>query len=931
MATVMAKTSGHTSSRPLPHPARHSPGGSEKEVADGVRGDDARRDEVRRDVEAFVGDLLAGARLPRQLRQEARDDFVDHLRSEIEAQRRLGWAPGMAFRRAVERFGSPRQIRRQLEIVADRRLRTWPALPSPRHKGDPLVISLWTDLRFAARLLLRSPGFAIVALLTVALGVGANTAIFTVIDKVLLRPLPYPEPERLVRVWPEKVFSEAMLQEVGEQSRSFAGLTAALPMSFTLIGEGAAETVDGNVVPSNYFSVLGVPPVLGRSFVDEDQQAGSETVALLSHGLWQRRFGGDPAVLGRSIRLGGIGYAERRIIGVLPADFRPFLGAPEVWVPMAVDPESPAFQRAYGWRALARLAPGATAERAAAEMRTLVPAFTERHPTQFRPRRVSPIDVVPLQESMVGGVRGVLLLLLGCVGLVLLIACSNVANLLLARGAARQPEIALRLALGASRNAILRQMLIESGLLSLLGGLLGLAASGACLHLMRGAIAAHLPRAVDAHLDWRLLAFTLGVSLVAGLLFGTLPALRAAYTPPRTTLAEGGKALVGGRKRPVRELLVAAEVALALVLVVAAGLLLKSVWRLQQVDAGFDPAHIVVLQLELPEGRYSESEHRAAFLRSVFERIEGLPGVEAAGAISRVPMTGGNAGIPYLAEGQPLPAGTPSLVGNVRIVTPGYFDAFGIRLLQGRMLSASDHADAESVVLINEAMAERHWPDGDATGKRILTTDGEPLATVAGVVADIRQHELGVAPRPEFYLYADQLDWQLSYLVARVGGDPGRFKATFREEVPIVRVHTMRELISASLGDPRFFTGLFSAFAGLALALGIIGVYGVMSYVMSQRARELGVRVALGASRRQVLAFAMRRAMQPIAIGVVAGAALAVVLTRWLRSFLFEVTAHDPAVFATVAATLAGAGAAASFLPALRATARDPVEVLRCE
>lgn len=799
------------------------------------------------------------------------------------------------------------------------------------------MTSFLNDLRFATRLLLRSPGFAIVALLTIALGVGANSAIFTVVNEVLLKPLPYPEPERLVRVWPEKVFSEAMLQETAEQTRSFSGLTAALSRTFTLIGDEDAETVDGNIVASNHFSVLGVAPQLGRSFVDTDQQIGNENVALLSHALWQRRFGGDPEVLDRTIRLGGSGHAERRVIGVLPAHFRPFLGAPDVWVPMAIDPESPAFEDAYGWRALGRLADGITAERASAEMRTLVPAFTERHPTQFRPRRISPIDVVPLQEAIVSKVRQVLLLLLGCVGLVLLIACSNVANLLLARGTARQPEIALRMALGASRTNILRQMLIESALLSLSGGLLGLVASAICLQFLKGVITTHLPRAIEAQLDGRLLAFTLGVSLGAGLLFGILPALRSAYTAPSASLVEGGRALAGGRKRLVRELLVAAEVALALVLVVAASLLLKSVWRLQQVDAGFDPEPIAVLQLELPEGRYSESSHRAAFFRDMFERLEGLPGVEAAGAISRVPMTSGNSGIPYSVEGQPLPPDTPSLVGNVRIITPGYFETFGIRLLQGRMLAASDDPEAEAVVLINQAMADRHWPNGDAVGQQFQTGGGDAI-TVAGVVADIRQHGLGVQPQPEFYIHADQADWQLSYLVVRVAGDPAPFPAYLRQavraidnEIPVVRTLTMPDLIRASLGDPRFFTGLFTAFASLALVLGIIGVYGVMSYAMSQRSREMGVRVALGATRDQVLSFAMGRAMQPIGIGIVVGTGLALAATRWLQSFLFEVEAQDPAIFVAVAIALACAGATASFLPALRATALDPVEVLRSE
>lgn len=799
--------------------------------------------------------------------------------------------------------------------------------------------SFLADARYAARSLLGSPGLSLIVIVTIALGIGANTAVFTVVNGVLLSDLPYPDPEELVRIWPEKVLSETMLTDLRERMTSFRAISVYRPDTLTLLQETNADVVNVLVVSANHFGVLGVPPALGRDFRDEDQWAGREDVVLLSHAAWQSRFAGSDAVIGQSIRLGGRGHASRTVIGVMPRGYQPIAGSPEAWIPVSLDPDSSAFAGAYGLRALARLLPEATAEQARGEVAALVPEFTELHPTQFRAARHSPTDVVRLDETIVRGVRPALLTLLGAVGFVLLIACSNVANLLLARGVSRRRESAIRVALGARTARIVRQQLTESGILALLGAVAGGGLGSALVSVLMGQIPQYVPRAETISLDPRVLGFTLLAAVVSALLFGAAPAANAARVDMRAELVGGGdRSATGGRHRyRINNTLVVAEVALAVALVAGSGLLLRSLLRLGAVDAGFEPDRVLAIAVNLPAGPYDEASARRQYFEAAFARLALIPGVEAVGAINLLPLSGGNTGFPYTVEGQPLPADTPSLVGNVRAVTPGHFEAFGIALQRGRMLQATDTADADPVGLINESMARRHWhwPAEDPTGARFLDGAGNPIFTVVGVVSDIRQQSLAADPSPEFYVHADLFGWQVRQIVVRTTGPARPLLGPVADAVravdaavPLVARVTMDDVMTSSLGEPRFFTGLFSAFGVLGMALAIIGVYGVTSYTMRQRTREFAIRMALGADSGQVLRLSLKRAMMPVLIGVGLGTVLGISVTRLLAGFLYGIPPNDPLTFGVVAAALVTASAVAGLLPARRASRVDATVAL---
>ena len=801
--------------------------------------------------------------------------------------------------------------------------------------------SLLKDVRYGLRGLIKAPGFAFVAVVTIALGVGANAAVFSVVNSALLRPLPYPAPEELVRVWPIKRFNELMLSDLQDRVTGFSGVTSYQNVELTLTGPDDPKIVSALIVTATHFEVVGVAPALGRGFVENEQWIGNEAVVVVSHDLWQHSLGADPGIVGRNIDLGGAGYGTLRVIGVMPPGYRPLSAGADAWLPLAMDPDSPAFRAFYGNWVVARLGAGVSVQQASAEVRRLVPDFADEYPIQFRPDRHSPIDVVPLLDTIVADVRTKLLLVFGAVGLLLLTACSNVANLLLARSGARGHEIGIRVALGANRGRVVRQLLTESCLLSLVGGIVGLGLGRAMLGVLAHRIPSYIPRTEQLELDLEVFAFTLAASLLAGLAFGTVPALGATRADPRQSLIGGTRGSTLGRRRQLlNNSLVAVQIALAMVLVIGASLLLTSLYRVSRVDAGFDVERLVAVQVELPERSYGESDLRGAYFESLMEAIRATPAVDVVGSISRLPLTDGNLGVPYEPMGEELPAGTPSLVANARFVSADYFRALGVDLDEGRVFDRGDGESAALVVIVNESFAQRHW-GGNPVGRQITTQRGTPFEvtlTIVGVVGDVRQHTLGQSSQPELYFAAAQWGWPLRYVVVRYERPSPTAVADVRAavravdpDVPIAGIWPMSEVVGASLGDPRFYTELFSVFAGLALILGTVGTYGVVSYMAGQRTREIGLRLALGATPEGVLRYVITKGITPVLVGIAGGALLALAVTRLMTGLLYEVSAIDPAVFALVAAVLLMTGLAAGYLPARRAARVDPVEALMAE
>jgi putative ABC transport system permease protein len=794
-----------------------------------------------------------------------------------------------------------------------------------------LLGGLSLDVRYVLRGLRRSPALFGIALLTIALGVGANTAMFSIVRGVLLRPLPYAESERLTALWPEKRWSITMLEDVRERITSFDGIAASTGANYTLMsGDAPPEALIVAIVTPGYFDVLGVRAWAGRTFMEGDEVAADGYVVMLGYDFWQARFGGDPDVIGRTIDLGGGGTQSRTVVGILPPEFTPPMGSPQVWAPVITQSGMPGYYGSYGMRVLGRLRPGVTAAQASAELRTLVPELTPLHPTQFRDIRYSPVDVVPLLDTIVRDVRPKLLILMGVVGFILLIAASNVANLLLARAAGRQRDVGLQMALGSSRRRVARQVLMESTLLGVLGGLAGAASALLALPLIRRYVAEQLPRDSAIVVDPAVLLFALGLSLLAGLIFGAIPALRAMQQEPAALLRESSRGSSQGRRGGrANDALVVAEVALSLVLLAGAGLMLKSLSQLTAVDIGFDAADVTTMQISVPAGSYPDPEARGVLWNALLERAQAVPGVTAAGAISDLPLGGSSSGVPYTVEGQPVPEGASFQVVSERAVTPGYFDVMRIPLVRGSMLDGQ----VPEQLLVNETFAAQHWPGEDPVGRRVLETTGEEFGVIVGVVGDIRQMDVSERPAAEIYYHAAAGGWGNSFMTVRGAGvAPQTIVSALREVEPLLtvqRLRTMPEVVRANLGDAHFFARLFVGFAALALVLAMIGVYGVMSYGISQRMREIGVRIALGATAPIVLRGVLTRALLPVAIGIAVGTVIALISMRIMSSLLYEVSTGDPWVLAGVALLMGVVGAAGAIIPATRALRVDPLTVLR--
>lgn len=811
------------------------------------------------------------------------------------------------------------------------------------------MVTLWQDIQFGLRMLTRSRGLTVVAILALALGIGANTAIFSFVNAVLVRPLPYPDPDRLVWFWESQPdlehapFSAADFLDLQWQNQSFQEVTAMHRVSFNLTGPGTAERLPGMVAMPNFFSVLDVQPVLGRAFLPADGAFGAPRVVLLTYGFWQNRFVGERDITCRSMVLDSQPVS---IIGVLPASFR-YGRDVKIWVnPVNIVPE--VFSTSADWErklstnrethylnVIGRLKPGASVEQAQVDVNGIFDRFHQQYPVTTG----HTAKLIPLREQSTGSVRQTLLVLLAVVGLVLLIACANIANLLLARAVSRLREIAIRNALGASRLRIIRQLLTESMLLALSGGALGLALAWGLVRLLVAASPQEFPRLQEVNVDLSVLGFTFGVSLITGLLFGLGPALAATRQTLGGFLKEGGRGSTAGRAHNrLRGLLVIGEVALSLVLLVSAGLLIRSFMRLLEVKPGFNPDRMVTMWLNFTSERYASKGRSTQFLDQLLPHVAALPGVEGVAVSNDLPLGGDDTTTGVgTAEGRaPFERGHQPLIG-VHAVNPGYFRSMGIPLRRGRELSTSDTASSTSVVVINQKLADLLWPGQDPLGKHFnILSDKQ--SEVVGVVGNVLHNGLAEPPSGESYLAFSQNPWAYVSLAIRTHGDPTSVYSAVRSlvseidpELPVHDMRPMASVIGETLATQRLTLWLVGGFASLALVLAFVGIYGVMSYSVTERIHEIGVRVALGAQRRDVLRLVVGQGMRLACAGLAIGAVAALLATRAMTGLLFEVRPGDPPTYGVIAALLSLAAFAACYFPARRATAVDPLIALRYE
>jgi putative ABC transport system permease protein len=798
------------------------------------------------------------------------------------------------------------------------------------------------DLRHGARLLLRAPGFSIVAVCALAIGIGANTAIFSVVYTLLLKPLPYQDPERLVVVWEHNVPRDRKNNVVSpgnflhwrELQQSFEDLSAVgITFKVTLTGIGEPEELPMQLVSASFFPLLGVQPALGRAFTSEEDRPNSGVV-VISDRLWKRRFEADPNILSRPVTLNGNTY---NVVGVMPPGFTYFDRAVELWLPVGFSAEART-PRGRWLTVMGKMKPGITVERAQADMTRVHAELTRMFP-QFNTGWTA--RVVPLQQQLTGDLRPALFILSGAVGLVLLIACANVANLLLARATSRQRELAVRAALGAGRGRLIRQLIAESLILSGAGTLLGLLLAWWGIGVLRAVVAERLPipRLEAVGIDGPVLVFTVASALFSVMLFGLVPALTASGGALVPALKEGGRSGSAARGNRTRRAFVVVEVALALVLLAGAGLLVRSFGKLLDVDAGFDPSRIVTMTVSLPGSRYGEPAQRIQFFQRLFDRLQVLPGVEAAGGTSVLPLVGLGSATSYEVVGQPNPPAGQDHVADVRVVARDYFKAMGISLMRGRLFDESDKGDVTNHVIINETMARKHWPGQDPLGKRVrINWNDVRDDEVIGVVEDVRHQGLDSEPRPMTYWPHPRFSYNAMTITIRTTADASTVvraaTAVIRDQDPnlaVADVRTMDDVVSSSLAQRRLIVQLIGLFALVALVLAAVGIYGVIAYMVTQRTQEIGIRMALGAQRGRVLRMIVGEAMALTAAGVALGVTGALLLTRLLKDLLFHVAPRDPLTLAAVTAMLVLVAFAASYLPGRRATRVDPVIALRAE
>ena len=816
------------------------------------------------------------------------------------------------------------------------------------------------DFRYALRGLLKNPGFTAAAVISIAIGIGANTAIFSVASALLLRPLPYADPERLVILWnrspglniAEDWFSTAQYFDIKEGHTGFEDVAVAIGANQNLTGAFEPERIGVLRVSSNLLPMLGARPALGRLFVAEEDAPGRAGVAILSHGTWKRRFGGEAGVIGRAITLNGTPY---EIVGVLPEGFSlprevlPTLGTAEdgeMYLPLPLAEAAVTNRGQEDYNVIAKLKPGVSAAEAQVEMDGITRRLRADHPDVYPPNGGLTFGIVPLLDQVVGGVRQTLLVLLGSVGFVLLIACANVANLLLSRALAREKEIAVRVAVGASGRRLALQLLVESLTLAFLGGLLGTVFSFAAVRWIHLIQPRNVPRLGDIAVNGEVLLFTFVLCAGAGVLFGLAPALGARRVNPAETLVAAGRGStsanpVFGRGHGLRRLLVVAEVALSLVLLIGSGLLVRSFMRLQDVAPGFDPKGVLTMELTLTGARYADAQIVRDTYRDLWTRLDALPGVTASGGVTSLPLSGFFAWGPITIEGRTPPPGENFINADQRVASGRYFEAMGIPLIKGRFFNQDDTLEKDRVIIVDEFMASEYWPNQDPIGKRVRFGDLKstaPHRTVVGVVGRVKQYGLDTDGRIALYVPHTQSGTRALYVTVRTEADPAALAASVKAQIraidpdlPVYRVRTMSAWVDQSLARPRFAMTLLTLFAGLALLLAALGIYGVMAFLVAQSTREIGIRVALGATERNILSLVLRQGMTIVISGAGVGLLLALALSRVIGSLLFGVAGADPLTFLGAAALLGAIALGATLVPARRAARTDPVESLRME
>ncbi len=809
------------------------------------------------------------------------------------------------------------------------------------------------DLRYGFRTLIRNPGFTAIAVVSLALGIGANTAIFSVVNAVLLRPLPFHDPERLVMVWedasaigfPRSDVAAANYMDWKAQNKVFEDMAPLNWKSFNLTGDGEPERILGHGVTSNFLSLLGVQPIIGRNFSVEEDNPDATRVAILSYGLWQGRYAGDSAIVGRDILLNDEKFA---VVGVMPADFQVLQGDIGVWVPLALTPRQIADRDNHYLTIVARTKPGVSVKQANADILTISQRIARDYPDDAANLSSA---VVSMREQLAGKVRQPLIMLLVAVGFVLLIACANIAGLLLSRATARRKEIAVRTALGAGRWRIIRQLLTESVLLAGAGGALGLLVAVWSFTLLRQLIPDGMVYLTDLSFDLPVVCFAMAVSLLTGIVFGIAPAVQASRIDLNQALKQGGgRASTGAAGNTLRGALVIVEVALAMVLLIGAGLMIRTVFNLHGQYAVFRPERLLTMRTTLPDNKYRDlgeyvaKEHarRVAFYDQVLERVGALPGVVGAGYTTSVPLAWKGGANGFILEGrQPEPGLVPNAIQ--RQISTAYFQTLGISLREGRYFDDLDGPESRPVAIINESMARAYWPDENAVGKRFkFGTTGAPWMTIVGIVADVRQMGMDAPVKAEMYLPYRQVSSHPWFgprdLVVRTSGDPMTLASAVRQVIrtidpnqPVSNIGTMEDLLTRETGSRRLGMILLSAYAGLALLLASLGIYGVLSYLVVQQTPEIGVRLALGALPRDILGLVIKKGAVLVVSGVAIGGIAALALTRLMASLLFGVSAADPLVFLGISALLTGVALAACFVPARRATKVDPMTALRYE
>ena len=858
--------------------------------------------------------------------REVDSELAFHLEMRVRELVAHGMTPEAARAAALTRFGDVNSITEACRDLGRRR--------NNDMRRAEWFTELRHDFRYALRGLRASPGFTIVALLTLAMGIGASTTIFSVANAVLLRPFPYREPERIVRLYETNPSTETFsvsgpnyLDWVA-RVRGMSQLAAFTGQSASLIGDGDPQQLNAYLVTPSFFRLLGVQPLIGRAFRDEEAKPGSPaSVVVLSYALWETRFGGDPAVIGRTINLSGVSY---EVLGVMPQQFA-VPGNPQLFQPLA---PSPTWDRDdHQLAVIGRLAPNVTVERALDEMRSIARDLAKQYP---KTNDTWGANVTSLQEWLIGReLTTRVRVLLGAVGLLLLMGCVNVANLLLARATARQREMSVRSALGAGRARIVRQLLTESLVLAVIGAALGVLLTAVAVPVLRDIGQTAIPRLDQLSIDWRVISFGIVASLLTGILFGIAPALQASRADLNDVLRSGGRVAAAGRLRSV---LIVTSVAMALVLLVGAGLVGRSFERLMQVDYGFRAEGVFTASLALPNERYGQREQRAAFYAETIRRLSATPGVRSVGFTNIAPFSGGNTNISYTAVGRQPASADEFLSANWRSVSPGYFPAMGVALKKGRLFSETDGLQAPRVIVISETMARRVWPGVDPLGKDILLSGNQTPWTVVGVVGDIRDQLLQNEPDPVMYLSFQQVPWSNMWLLVRATGDPMAVAPLVRREVhaldpllPVANEQPLTRFVSQIAAQPRFTALIFGLFASAALVLAVVGVYGLVAYGVTQRKREIGVRLALGATPSSIVGGVVRHGVGLAGFGIAIGLWVAYGLSRFMQGILYDVAATDVVTYLAVAALLVSCAAAASILPARWAARLDPVRALRDE